>query len=150
MITIDKDTKTPTWVITKTDSEGYHRQLTLTEGEVRELAAILLDAEAEGKDSKIPEEIDPNFTKSSEDAYLQGCIDRASAHWKGVDVDKYMEMVRYGECPKSDACGDLEDEVMRYWNDHALEYRLGRVSDLDFLHLCARHFAEWGAEHLKK
>lgn len=49
---------------------------------------------------------------------------------------------------KSSLTTELEDEVMKYWNDHALEYRLGRVSDLDFLHICARHFAEWGATHL--
>lgn len=50
MVTIDKDPKTPNWVITKTDSEGYHRQLTLTEGEVRELVDILLDVEAKRSD----------------------------------------------------------------------------------------------------
>lgn len=44
----------------------------------------------------------------------------------------------------------LEEEVKKYWNAHALDYRIGRVADLDFLFLCARHFAEWGAEHLKQ
>lgn len=44
---------------------------------------------------------------------------------------------------KSEIPTELEEEVNRYWNDHALEYRLGRVADIDFLHLTARHFAKW-------
>lgn len=44
---------------------------------------------------------------------------------------------------KSEIPTELEEEVNRYWNEHALEYRLGRVADIDFLHQTARHFAEW-------
>jgi len=42
----------------------------------------------------------------------------------------------------------LDEEVKKYWNAHAIDYRIGRVADLDFMLLCARHFAEWGAIHL--
>ena len=42
----------------------------------------------------------------------------------------------------------LDEEVKKYWNAHAIDYRIGRVADLDFMFLCARHFAEWGAIHL--
>lgn len=45
---------------------------------------------------------------------------------------------------------DLEEEVKKYWNAHALDYRIGRVAELDFIFLCASHFAKWGAENLKK
>lgn len=38
----------------------------------------------------------------------------------------------------------LEEEVKKYWNAHALDYRIGRVADLDFIFLCARHFYELG------
>ena len=43
---------------------------------------------------------------------------------------------------------ELEEEVKKFWNTHALDYRIGRVADLDFMLLCARHFAKWGAIHL--
>lgn len=39
---------------------------------------------------------------------------------------------------------DLEEEVKKYWNAHALNYRIGRVADLDFMFLYARHFYELG------
>lgn len=37
MIEITKDKKPSTWVITKTDSEGFHRQLNVTKDEIKEL-----------------------------------------------------------------------------------------------------------------
>lgn len=37
MIEITKDGKSPTWIITKTDSEGYHRQMNVTKDEIKEL-----------------------------------------------------------------------------------------------------------------
>lgn len=37
MIEVQRDNKSPTWIITKTDSEGFHRQLQLTEEELRQL-----------------------------------------------------------------------------------------------------------------
>jgi hypothetical protein len=30
MVTIEKDKKSQTWIVTTTDSEGYHRQVNLT------------------------------------------------------------------------------------------------------------------------
>ena len=38
MIEITKDKKSPTWIITKTDSEGFHHQLSVTIDELEELA----------------------------------------------------------------------------------------------------------------
>lgn len=45
---------------------------------------------------------------------------------------------------------DLEKEVKKYWNAHALDYRVGRVADLDFIFLCARHFYELGLNAKKE
>ena len=41
MISITKDRKSATYIITKTDGEGYHRQMNVTEEEMEELAAML-------------------------------------------------------------------------------------------------------------
>lgn len=41
MISIAKDKKSPTYIITKTDNEGYHRQMNVSEEEMEELAAML-------------------------------------------------------------------------------------------------------------
>ena len=41
MITITQDRKSPTYIITKTDGEGYHRQMNVSEEEIMELAAML-------------------------------------------------------------------------------------------------------------
>lgn len=38
MIEISKDRKSPTWIITKTDSEGFHHQINVTKLELIELA----------------------------------------------------------------------------------------------------------------
>lgn len=37
MIDISKDKKSPTWIITKTDKEGFHSQLHVTKLELIEL-----------------------------------------------------------------------------------------------------------------
>ena len=37
MIEITKDKKSPTWIITKTDNEGFHRQMNVTFNEMNEL-----------------------------------------------------------------------------------------------------------------
>ena len=37
MIEITKDSKSSTWIITKTDSEGFHRQMNVTKEEIKEL-----------------------------------------------------------------------------------------------------------------
>jgi len=37
MIELTKDKKSSTWILTKTDSEGFHRQMNLTDEEVIEL-----------------------------------------------------------------------------------------------------------------
>ena len=42
MIRIDKDKKSPTWIITKTDNEGFHSQINVTADELVELARIIM------------------------------------------------------------------------------------------------------------
>ena len=41
MISITKDRKSATYIITRTDKEGYHRQMNVSEEEIMELAAML-------------------------------------------------------------------------------------------------------------
>lgn len=37
MVTIEKDRKSPTWIVTTTDGEGYHRQINLTLADIQEI-----------------------------------------------------------------------------------------------------------------
>ena len=37
MVQVEKDKKSNTWIITRTDNEGFHRQLNLTDDEVKDL-----------------------------------------------------------------------------------------------------------------
>lgn len=37
MIDLEKDRKSGTWIITKTDKEGFHRQLNVTTDDMKEL-----------------------------------------------------------------------------------------------------------------
>ena len=52
------------------------------------------------------------------------------------------------EEPVSD-CHDLEEEVKRYYSEN-FSYITSDNPTLSILTNIARHFAEWGAEHLKK
>lgn len=36
-VDLNKDKKSPMWIVTRTDSEGFHSQLTLTRDELLEL-----------------------------------------------------------------------------------------------------------------
>ena len=45
MVDIKKDKKGPTWILTKTDKEGFHRQINLTEEEIVELLEKLKNIE---------------------------------------------------------------------------------------------------------
>ena len=40
MVDIKRDKKSALWTITRTDSEGFHRQLSLTEREMDELVLL--------------------------------------------------------------------------------------------------------------
>lgn len=42
MISLAKDKKSPTWIITKTDKEGYHTQINVTIDEPLELADLIM------------------------------------------------------------------------------------------------------------
>lgn len=41
MVEIHKDKKSPTWILTKTDGEDFHRQMNLSRDELIELAELL-------------------------------------------------------------------------------------------------------------
>lgn len=38
---------------------------------------------------------------------------------------------------------ELEEEVIKFWNDNALAYRAGHIADLTFLRFAAQHFSKW-------
>ena len=40
MVELKKDRKSPTWILTKTDNEGFHRQVNLTRDELDSLIDI--------------------------------------------------------------------------------------------------------------
>lgn len=82
-------------------------------------------------------------TRGYDEAYLNEKIAKATKSWKGVDVDKFMDEVR-GREPEV----DLEEEVNRYLEEQMLiPTELWQKKNYQKF---ARHFAEWGAEHLKK
>jgi hypothetical protein len=41
---------------------------------------------------------------------------------------------------------ELEEEVIKFWNDNALAYRAGHIADLTFLRFAAQHFSKWQKE----
>ena len=61
--------------------------------------------------------------------------------WDGVDVDKYMDEVR-GREPEKPI--NLDEEINRYLREECSD------DDEPGIHEIAEHFAQWGAEHLKK
>ena len=93
-------------------------------------------------------------TRGYDEAYLNEKIAKASKSWEGVDVDKFMDEVR-GREPVTD-CHDLEEEIKeqiyeRFYDLNGIAVigtsGYAEVKDMEDI---ARHFAEWGAEHLKK
>ena len=42
MISIVKDRKSATYIVTKTDKEGYHRQMNVSEEEMEELRKLVI------------------------------------------------------------------------------------------------------------
>lgn len=44
---------------------------------------------------------------------------------------------------------ELRKEVIKFSQDHFDELH-SDMDTIDIVHIIARHFAEWGAEHLKK
>lgn len=45
MVTLTKDRKGDTWIITRTDAEGYHRQLNLTRDELLHLMNLIIQSD---------------------------------------------------------------------------------------------------------
>ena len=43
MVTLTKDRKGDTWIITHTDAEGFHRQMNLTHDDMRELVRLWIE-----------------------------------------------------------------------------------------------------------
>ena len=43
MIEIKKDKKSPTWIVTKTDEEGFHTQINVTKMELIKLARLAIN-----------------------------------------------------------------------------------------------------------
>ena len=45
MVTLTKDSKGDTWIITRTDAEGYHRQLNLTSDDLLHLMNLIIQSD---------------------------------------------------------------------------------------------------------
>ena len=45
MVTLTKDRNGDTWIITRTDAEGYHRQLNLTRDDLLHLMALIIQSD---------------------------------------------------------------------------------------------------------
>lgn len=45
MVTLQKDHKGKTWIITVEDAEGYHRQLNLTRDDLLHLMALIIQSD---------------------------------------------------------------------------------------------------------
>jgi len=121
------------------DQPKYRTHYFVGKGEVCEELLSFLDTLEE------PDRPEP-YTGKYDEAYLNEKIKKASEHWKGVDVDKYMDEVR-GEEP---VCEGLNDEI--YKEKAKVDRLFGGVTGEQDRALIefARHFAQWGAEHLKK
>ena len=101
------------------------------------------------------EEDETSLTPEQAMSSLDEKIKSAKKSWEGVDADEYLDEVRGRDETVTD-CYQLEEEVKKYINDN-WEYGyppenvplcLYVFSNKDVLD-AARHFAKWGAEHLK-
>jgi hypothetical protein len=45
MVTLEKDRKSDTWIITRTDTEGFHCQLNLTRDDLLHLMALIIQSD---------------------------------------------------------------------------------------------------------
>ncbi len=79
-------------------------------------------------------------TRGYDEAYLNEKIAKATKSWKGVDVDKFMDEMR-GREPEVDLERELEQYARNHPADDSGSYRN--------LIRTARHFAKWGANHLR-
>lgn len=79
-----------------------------------------------------------------DEAYLNEKIKKATESWKGVDVDAMLAECRGYDEEKSEKPmnQELEMEIDKYREEH--------LFDMPAFQQVARHFAQWGAEHLKK
>jgi hypothetical protein len=61
----------------------------------------------------------------------------------------YNNILRFLDTLPEQPVGGLEEEVKRYYADN-FDYISSEQPTLSILTNIARHFAEWGAEHLKR
>ena len=107
-------------------------------------------------ESERPEPYNPVY----DEAYLNEKIKKATESWKGVDVDAMLADCRgYDEENSEKPMNQegLEEEIHEYNKERFDEYFPEQdgdfISEVDFmtcLDRVAEHFAQWGAEHLKK
>lgn len=93
------------------------------------------------EESERPEPYNPVY----DEAYLNEKIKKATESWKGVDVDAMLAECRGYDEEKSEKPTDgLEEEISRYLREECSGDDEPSISEI------AEHFAQWGAEHLKK
>ncbi len=105
-------------------------------------------------ESEKPEPYNPVY----DEAYLNEKIKKATESWKGVDVDAMLAECRGYDEEKSEK--PMQDELEKAVVDYFEGYWPGMDTaeqcntDLRFtppaIMRLARHFAHWGAEHLKR
>lgn len=65
-------------------------------------------------------------------------------------IEDYNKLLSFIESLEQEPAVDLEKEIQSFWNANALEYRLGRIADINFLAYTARHFFELGLSARKE
>lgn len=102
------------------------------------------------EESERPEPYNPVY----DEAYLNEKIKKATESWKGADVDAMLAECRGYDEEKSEKPINqegLEEEIVKVCNDFVFPlYGLDDEFGRELMNKIARHFAKWGAEHLKK
>lgn len=108
------------------------------------------------EESERPEPYNPIY----DEAYLNEKIKKATESWKGVDVDAMLAECRGYDEEKSGKPMNpdgVDEEVHRFFEECIEVHEVplyGKVKEgvitVDCYEITARHFAKWGAEHLKK
>lgn len=103
------------------------------------------------EESVRPEPYNPVY----DEAYLNEKIRKATESWKGVDVDAMLAECRGYDEEKSEKPMNqegLEEEIAGMYQALFGTDVINRkeMLYLDTFEAIARHFAQWGAEHLKK
>lgn len=123
----------------------YDSKAVLRKDELQRLLSFISTLESE-------KPINPDDAMKALDEKI--ALVKQSGTWDGVDVDKYMDEVR-GREPEKPMDGledELKDYLRRYYNcDYPMQIEENTCSPtMPHIVEAARHFAQWGAEHLKK